>query len=117
MKEKIPRKFLSRKKENYAPKGNRTPVLALRGPCPGPLDDGGVQGGIVACAITAVNYYQFISIFGNFLLVLDEKRWKFFLKDYPCPARAIIMLSILFFEGNGIDELLEKTLEIGLEGI
>jgi hypothetical protein len=27
----------------YAPKGTRTPVLALRGPRPGPLDDGGVK--------------------------------------------------------------------------
>jgi hypothetical protein len=27
----------------HAPKGNRTPVLALRGPRPGPLDDGGWQ--------------------------------------------------------------------------
>ena len=26
----------------YAPTGTRTPVLALRGPRPGPLDDGGV---------------------------------------------------------------------------
>lgn len=31
----------------YAPTGIRTPVLALRGPCPWPLDDGGQSGAIL----------------------------------------------------------------------
>ncbi len=43
----------------YAPKGTRTPVLALRGPRPGPLDDGGVSftqaGRILPCSLQAVN--------------------------------------------------------------
>ena len=39
-----------------ASKGTRTPVLALRGPRPGPLDDGGGHSaGIVACAFWLVN--------------------------------------------------------------
>ena len=62
-----------------APKGNRTPVLALRGPRPGPLDDGGVQGEIVACVITTVNYWQVISLDCKFLIgAASEKmrlRW------------------------------------------
>ena len=33
--------------EGCAPTGIRTPVLALKGPRPGPLDDGGASGRIV----------------------------------------------------------------------
>lgn len=37
------------------PKGNRTPVLALRGLCPGPLDDRGGQTEILARATPSIN--------------------------------------------------------------
>jgi hypothetical protein len=38
-----------------APKGTRTPVLALRGPRPGPLDDGGNSAQILPPCICFVN--------------------------------------------------------------
>jgi hypothetical protein len=37
----------ARRVEDSAPKEIRTPVLALKGPCPGPLDDGGWAAMIV----------------------------------------------------------------------
>ncbi len=37
---------------DYAPTGIRTPVLALKGLCPGPLDDGG-NGRILPCRLQA----------------------------------------------------------------
>ena len=47
-----------------APRGNRTPVLALRGPRPGPLDDGGrvsQAGKILPCGVLPVNDSDTIS--------------------------------------------------------
>lgn len=41
------------KKPHNAPRGTRTPVLALRGPCPGPLDDGGQSTFYGLCIFTA----------------------------------------------------------------
>ena len=49
------------------PKGNRTPVLALRGLRPRPLDDGGVQEQILARAFICVNSHASQTHTNNFL--------------------------------------------------
>src|SRR5690606_38414851 len=41
---------------SYAPKGIRTPVLALKGPRPSPLDDGGLTGRILTYPAPSFNF-------------------------------------------------------------
>jgi hypothetical protein len=56
-----------------APKGIRTPVLALRGPRPGPLDDGGNSAQILPPHTSLVNSVRYNSALAKQLFWLFKK--------------------------------------------